>query len=389
MVTKLEEYLIFGKPAIGKKEIDAVVEVMKSGWLGTGPKVKVFEENMSNFLCCKQFVATNSCTSALHLSLIINNIGRGDKVIVPSLTFCATANVVEHVGATPVFADIEKDTFNIDPKSVENSIDRDTKAIIPVHFGGLPCDMDEINNIAEENKMVVIEDCAHAIGAEYKGKKIGHSKNNCCFSFYTTKNLTTVDGGGITARSDKEAELLRKLILHGIDKDAWKRYSNDENKTYDVVEAGYKYNLTDILATIGIEQLKEIEKFNLYRKAYAETYINELKNHDLIKLPRIKFLYKKSSWHLFPIVIKTEELKIDRDQFIQEMHKRNVGVGVHYNPLHLSEYYRPKQPASLVLPQTEYVGERILSLPLQYTMSLDQVKKVSKIVIEILEKYRK
>ena len=253
-----DKYLVFGKPSIGDEEINSVVSVLKSGWIGTGPKVKEFEEDFRRYVGSKHAIALNSCTAALYLSLLCSDIGQGDEVITTPMSFGATTNVIEHVNAKPVFVDIEEDSYNIDAEKIEAAITPKTKAIIPVHFAGLPCDMDRINEIAEKNDLLIIEDAAHAIGAEYHSKKIGSSGNLTCFSFYPTKNITTIEGGMICLNNDEIEENIRIYSNHGQSKHAWQRYNNSEKKIYEFIYPGYKHNMPDIHAAIGIVQLKKI-----------------------------------------------------------------------------------------------------------------------------------
>ena len=379
------DYLVFGKPDIGPEEISAVTKVLKSGWLSTGPKVNEFENKFKEYIGCRNAIATNSCTAALHLSLLCNNIGIGDEVITTSMTFCATANAITHTGATPVFVDILDDCLNIDPDKIRELITKKTKAILPVHFGGSPCDMDEINQIAVENDLPVIEDCAHALGAFYKDRKIGQENINC-FSFYPTKNITTVEGGMVTTDDDKLAEKIRMYSLHGLSAHAWNRFGKEGKKKYKMLYPGYKYNMSDVNAAIGIEQLKKIDKYNLRREEYAGIYMTKLREFNLVELP-YKFVNRKSSWHLFPILIRLEKLNITRDELMMALHKKGIGTGIHYEAVHLQPHYR--QLKYQKLPRTEYVSERTISLPLQFTMTRDDVLYVADTVIDVLEENRK
>jgi len=256
-----KKFLLPFRPTIEKEEIKEVVDTLKSGWLTTGPKVQRFEKMVREYIGCKEAIALSSCTAGLHLSLVAANIGSGDEVITTPFTFISTANVILHQGGRPVFVDIKKDTFNIDPLKIEKAITKRTKAIIPVHYAGQPCQMDEILKIAKRHNLVVIEDAAHAIGAKYKGKKIGTIGDYTCFSFYAAKNLTTAAGGMICLQDSKLARKLKILSLHGISKDAWKRYSSRGSWYYEVLQPGYKDNMTDIQASLGIHQLEKLERF--------------------------------------------------------------------------------------------------------------------------------
>src|SRR3989338_1751150 len=254
-----KDFLAFGSPLIEQPEIDEVVDSLKSGWLGTGPKVKKFEEMFSDYKSIKHSVAVNSCTAALHLAMRVIGVKPGDEVIVPTMTFAATANAVIHAGGTPVFADCKKDTMNLNPADLEKKITKKTKAVIPVHFAGRPCDMDAIMAIAKKHNLKVIEDCAHAIESEYHGEKTGTFGDFGCFSFYATKNITTGEGGMVISRHEDLMNKIKIMALHGLSKDAWKRFSDEGYKHYYVVDRGFKYNMMDLQAAIGLHQLKRIE----------------------------------------------------------------------------------------------------------------------------------
>jgi len=266
-VRSKDKFLVFGAPRIKQPEIDEVVDCLKSGWIGTGPKVHQFENLFRKYKGVKHAIAVNSCTAALHLSLLAANIRPGDEVITTPMTFCATINAIIHCGATPVLADCDRRTMNILPEEIEKKITSKTKAILPVHFAGQPCDMEEINELARLYDLLVIEDCAHAIESEYKGKRTGTFGDIGCFSFYVTKNIITGEGGMVITDNDKIAERIKILALHGMSKDAWKRYSDDGYKHYQVIHAGFKYNMMDMQAAIGIHQIKKIEEYHKYRNA--------------------------------------------------------------------------------------------------------------------------
>ena len=260
-----EKYLVFGEPDIGEEEINEVVKSLKSRWIGTGPLVSKFEENIKRYIGCEYAQAVNSCTAALHLSLLCNGVGQGDEVITTPMTFSATANVIEHVRAKPVFVDIEEDSYNIDANKIEDAISSKTKAIMLVHFAGLPCDLDKIYKIGKEYNIPIIEDAAHAIGAEFNSKKIGSFGNPTCFSFYVTKNITAVEGGIICLNDEEMAKKMKIYTFHGLSRHAWQRFSEDEKNTYEIIYPGYKYNFTDINAAIVLHQLKKLETFNATR----------------------------------------------------------------------------------------------------------------------------
>ncbi len=384
-----KDYLIFGKPEIRTEEIDEVVRVLKSGWLSTGPMVQELEEKISNYIGCKYTLAVNSCTAALHLSLICNEIGKNDEVIVSPLTFAASVNVIEHVGAKPKFVDVEKDSFNIDAEKIVESITPKTKAVMPVHFGGLPCDMDAINKIAYENELIVIEDAAHAIGAEFKSQKIGSQGNPTCFSFYPTKNITAGEGGVICLNDEDIAEMIKIYSNHGLSKHAWRRYSKEGEKTYNVIYPGYKYNMQDINAAIVTHQLDRIEEIIHMRKKYANSYFKAFKDLDLIELPPDKS-DRKNTWHLFPILLNLEKLRISRNEFMAALHEENIGSGIHYGAIHLQPYYKKKYGFNNgMFKRVEYISERTISIPFQTSMSEEDLFNVVSAVKKILYFYEK
>lgn len=359
-----KSYLNFSIPDITQKEIDEVVKTLKSGWLTTGKKTQLFEKNFANYTGAKYAIALSSCTAALFLSLIVEGIQAGDEVITTPFTFVSTANVVHHLGAKPVFVDIEPDTYNIDPEKIPLAITSKTKAIIPVHYSGQPCNMQRIMKIAADHNLRVIEDAAHAIGAEYQGKKVGGQGNLTCFSFFPTKNITTGEGGIITLNDKEKAVRLKKLRLHGMSKDGWKRYDQAESWYYEIHEAGYKFNLSDINAALGVIQLGRIKEINQKRKELADYYIQELTH-----IPGIQTLSipsnVKSSWHIFPIWIDSKELGLTRNQLIKALWKRKIGTSVHFIPLHLQPFYQKEyQYKKGDFPVVEKIFAGIVSLPL-------------------------
>ncbi|AKG91243.1 putative pyridoxal phosphate-dependent protein [Geoglobus ahangari] len=371
----------FARPYITQEEIRAVTEVLKSGWLSMGEKTVMFERAFAEYIGSKYAVATNSCTSALFLSLKVLGIGRGDEVILPTFTFTATANTVVHCGAKPVFVDIDEKTYNIDPDSVEERITDNTKAIIVVHYAGQPADMRKIMKIAKTYGLKVIEDAAHAAGAKYEnGKKVGALGNLTCFSFYATKPMTTGEGGMITLDDGYLADKLRILRLHGISKDAWKRYLENNSWYYEVIEAGYKCNPTDLASAIGLEQLRKLDWMNTRRKKIAEYYNEHLNDLDII-LPYVRPKIE-SAYHLYPIRL----VKYNRDKFINEMAKRGVGTSVHFMPLHLTRFYRKMfKYKKGDFPVAERVFRSIVSLPIYPQLTERHLEYVVRCVKEILK----
>ena len=374
------EFLPFHQPSIDGEEIQEVVDTLKSGWITTGPKTKLFEKKFQEYIGCKYAIAVSSCTAGLHLALVAAGVGQGDEVITTPYTFATTGEVIIQIGAKPVFVDIEEDGFNIDVTKIPEAITPETKAIIPVHFAGEPCDMDEIMKIAQENNLFVIEDAAHAVGAEYKGKKIGNIGDVTVFSFYATKNLTTGEGGMVTTNNDELAEKIRLLSLHGISKDAWKRYTAEGSWYYEILYAGYKYNMTDIQASLGIHQLNKLEKFLSIRQKYAQRYSSAFADISEIKTPPVNH-HVRHAWHLYVIRLNSASLSIDRKQFIEALKAENIGSSVHFIPLHLHPYYRNRYAYKLGdYPNAEDTYSRVISLPLFPKMTIADVEDVIKAV---------
>jgi len=380
-----KDFLVFGNPLIEQPEIDEVVDSLKSGWIGTGPKVKRFEELFSSYKGVKNSVALNSCTAALHLAMRVIGIKQGDEVIVPTMTFAATANTVIHAGGKPVLADCEKDTMNLDPKDLERKITKKTKAIIPVHFAGRPCNMDAIMAIAQKNNLKVIEDCAHAIESEYHGKKTGTFGDIGCFSFYVTKNIVTGEGGMAITNNEDYANQIKILALHGMSKDAWKRFSDEGYKHYQVVDSGYKYNMMDIQAAIGIHQLGRIDRYWKRREEIWNKY-NEAFRDLPVFLPAPVEPNTRHAYHLYTLLIDTERAKVTRDQFLDEMTKRNIGVGVHYIALHLHPFYQKTFGYKAGdFPNAEWISERTVSIPLSPKLTDADAQDVIEAVQDILQ----
>ncbi|MFN8672194.1 MAG: DegT/DnrJ/EryC1/StrS family aminotransferase [Candidatus Sericytochromatia bacterium] len=385
-VKKRNDFLPFHQYSFGEEEKNAVMKALDSGWITTGPKTKEFEANFSEYIGCKHSIALNSCTAGLHLSLVANNIKQGDEVLVPALTFTATSNVVVHCGATPILVDIEEDTLNIDIKKIEEKITKNTKAIIPVHIAGQPCKMDEITEIAKKHNLIIIEDAAHATESFYKNQKIGNISPITNFSFYATKNLCTAEGGMLTTNDDKLAEKIRVLSLHGLSKDAWKRYSNEGYKHYDVIHAGYKYNMTDIQSSMGIEQLKKIEGFLEIRNKHKQIYDNFIKD-----IPFVAPLYEidniRHARHLYIVKIDIDKLNITRDELMNLMIAENIGVSVHFIPIHFHSFYKENFGIKLEdLPVATKMGNSILSLPFYPKMKEKDIFYVCSKLNEIIYK---
>lgn len=376
-------FLPYNLPLIGQEEKDAVLEVLDSGWLTTGKKVQEFEARIKEITGAKFAVAMNSCTAGLHLSLVALGIGPGDEVIVPDMTFCATANVVIHTGATPIIVDITPDTYHIDPAAIERAITPKTKAIMPVHYAGQACDMDRIMAIAKKHNLYIIEDAAHSIGVEYKGHQLGTIGTTTSFSFYVTKNVTTAEGGVVTTNDEALADRIRRLTLHGISRDAWKRYSAEGTWYYEVLEPGWKCNLTDLAAAVGIPQLARMSDFYRRRAEIASLLNNGLRDLQGIKTPTTR-PDTTNIWHLYVIEVDEKLAGITRDMMIDELKKRNIGTSVHFIPLHRHPAYKPYGVSAETLPVAEEVFTRIISLPLYPKMTDQDAQDVIDAVRDVL-----
>ncbi|MFH0753775.1 MAG: DegT/DnrJ/EryC1/StrS family aminotransferase [Candidatus Omnitrophota bacterium] len=380
-----EPYVVFGKPDIGEAEIAEVVDSLRSGWVGKGPKTARFEENFSSYLGAKFAVGVNSCTAALHVSLIAAGIGPGDEVITTAMTFCATVNAIIHAGATPVIVDCRHEDQCIDPDLIGQKITPRTKAIIPVHYAGNACDMDRIMAIAHQHGLLVIEDCAHAIETTYKGKHVGTFGIMGCFSFYVTKNLLTAEGGMVVTDDAKMVERLRVFSLHGMSMDAWKRFTDDGYKHYEVTAAGFKYNMFDIQAAMGIHQLKAIESKWQCRSALWQRYQLELKGL-AAALPADGAAHVRHAYHLFPLVIGAGKSQVSRDKFLQLMHQKGIGTGVHYQCLAAYAFYQKTFGWCLTdYPNAARFGMGTASIPFSSALKDEEVKRVIHSVREILQ----
>lgn len=374
------QFLPFHVPDIGEDEIQEVVETLRSGWLTTGPKTKQFEEDFARYVGCRYAVAVNSCTAALHLALEAMGITTGDEVILPTMTFAATAEVVRYLNATPVLVDCQPDTLNIDPLQIERVVTPKTKAIIPVHFAGHPCEMETILEIAKAHKLTVIEDAAHALPTRVQGKMVGTIGDISCFSFYATKTITTGEGGMATTENHEWAERMRMMSLHGISKDAWKRYTAEGSWYYEILAPGYKYNLTDIAAAIGIQQLKKCDAFWRRRQQYAALYSEAFTDVPGIIVPPV-VEDGQQAWHLYVIQLQLERLRIDRNTFIELLKQQNIGTSVHFIPLHLHPYYRDSFGyRSEDFPHASIIFQQTVSLPIYPKMTEADIKYVSEVV---------
>ena len=381
-----EKLLAFGAPAIETAEIEEVIAVLKSGWLGTGPRVASFEKNFAQYKGVEHAVALNSCSAALHLSILAAGIGPGDEVITTPLTFCATINAIIHAGATPVLADIDQATMNIAPDEVESKITSRTKAILPVHFAGRPCDMDALSLIANNHELKIIEDCAHAIETEYKGRKAGTFGDFGSFSFYVTKNVATGEGGMVITKSEEDAARIKVLGLHGMSKDAWKRFGDEGYKHYQVVECGFKYNMMDLQAAIGIHQLERVELNWCKRQEIWQRY-NEAFAKLPVTLPAPVEVDTRHAYHLYTILVDEERCGIGRDEFLDAMTAKNIGVGVHYVSVPEHTYYQKTFGwRSEGYPNALRVGRQTVSLPFSAKLTDEDVGDVVEAIKELLER---
>lgn len=379
----------FFRPAIGDEEINEVVDSLRSGWLTTGPKVARLEEDFRSYVGSRHAIAVNSGTAAMHLALAAAGIGEGDEVITTPLTFASTVMVIHHQGATPVLADVSIDDYNIDPAAIERCVTPRTRAIMPVHYAGQPCRMDEILSIASRHNLLVIEDAAHAIGASYRGRPVGSLGDATAFSFYATKNMTTGEGGMVTTDNDELAEKVRLLTLHGMSRDAWRRYEARGSWYYEIVLPGFKYNMTDLQAAIGIHQLAKIERLTEARRRVAELYTSLLGHLEELRLPATR-PDVVHAWHLYPIWLDTSQLTLDRAGFIEQLRQRGILPSVHFIPIHHHPWFQQEygwRPGDF--PVTDRIYEGLVSLPLYPQMTENEAWRVAQAVIDIIAANRR
>jgi dTDP-4-amino-4,6-dideoxygalactose transaminase len=379
-----ENYLVFGQPLIEGAEIEEVVKCMRAAWLGTGPKVAEFEKRIAEYKGVQHAVAVNSCTAGLHLSCLALGLQPGDEVIVPAMTFCATINAVIHAGGVPVLADVEPDTFNIDPEQVTRKLSPRTKAIMPVHFAGRACKMVELQKIADQQSLRIIEDCAHAIETEDHGRRAGSIGDCGVLSFYSTKNIVTGEGGMVLTNDPEIAARMKRLALHGMSQDAWGRFSDDGFKHYDVAEVGFKYNMMDLQAAIGMHQILRIEFYwqrrleiwNRYQEAFAGLPVS---------LPAPLEQGSRHALHLYTILIDEGRSPVSRDDFIMALHQRKIGTGVHYRAIPSHSIYQQRYGwRGSGFPVAHSIGNTTVSLPLSAKLSDDDVSDVIEAVRDVL-----
>lgn len=382
-----DSFLSFSLPLIGQEEIDEVVEALKSGWLTSGPRTRDFEQKFAEYTRAPAALALNSCTAGLHLALKVLNVGPGDEVITTPITFAASVNVIEHVGACPVLVDVEPDTLNIDPAQVGAAITARTKAIVAVHYAGHPVERDALRMMAAHHGIHLIEDAAHAVGAEFRGQPIGSGDNLTAFSFYATKNLTTGEGGMLTGARHLLDDA-RVISLHGMSREAWTRYSAGGKWAYDIVAPGFKYNMTDIHAALGLQQLIRFESMQARRAEIVAQYNAAFGESPAFELPACR-PHVKHAWHLYVLRLRTARLSIDRNRFIDEMTARQIGTSVHFIPIHNHSFYRDRygyRPDDFPVAQQAF--ERMLSLPLSPSMTDQDVADVIDAVMDVERSFR-
>ncbi|WP_054330943.1 DegT/DnrJ/EryC1/StrS family aminotransferase [Merdimmobilis hominis] len=377
-----EEFLPYAQPSLTHRELEEVLEAVRSLWWSRGEKCQRFEEEFAQKVGARYAVSMNSCTAALEVALCAYGVSPGDEVITTPMTFCSTANVALHLGARPIFCDIDPQTGLIDPAGIEPLITDKTRAILPVHYGGQPCDLKEIYAIADKNGLVVIEDAAHAAGAFYHGEPIGNCRDAAAFSFYATKNLATGEGGMLTTNDPEVAEKARVLSLHGMDKNAYNRYQEGGSHLYDVVYPGYKFNMGELAAALGLAQLERLDQMQATRRRYAALY-----EEGFASIPGIKTLRqlpeRENAWHLFVIQVDPREFGMDREGLIRFLTGKKIGTSVHFKPVHTMTYYEEHLPQNPVpLPHAEAFYQTIISLPLYPSMGEEDVQYVIESVRE-------
>ena len=384
-----ESFLPFHQPQIDADDERAVLEALRSGWLTTGPRTKSFERELAGYTGSSFCVAVNSCTAALHLALEAIGVGAGDEVITSPITFASTANVIVHRGARPVFVDVEPDTLNINAAAIEAALTSRTRAVIPVDFAGQPCDLDGIMALGARGGLTVIEDAAHAIGAEYKGRRIGGIADMTCFSFYATKNITSGEGGALTTNRQEWAERIGIMALHGISRDAWKRYGAEGYRHWDIIAPGYKYNMFDLQAALVRSQFGKMERFHARRMTVKERLDRGLRGIPEITLP-VERPWVKHAYHLYPIVLRTEMLSADRDTIMNAIQAENVGIGVHFRAVHLHPFYAETFGFRRgMYPNAEYYSDRTISLPLYPKMTDADADDVVAAVRKVISHHRR
>jgi perosamine synthetase len=382
-------FLPYHRALIDEEDVSAVLETLRSGWLTTGPRVREFELEFAKYVGARHAVAFSSCTAALHLALAAINLQEGDEVILPTMTFASTGEVVLYFKARPVLVDCKKGSFHLDPEQFASAITSRTRAVVPVHYAGYPCDMEEILDIARRHGLKVIDDAAHALPSRYGNRIIGTLGDITCFSFYATKTITTGEGGMASTENAELAERMRMLSLHGINKDAWKRYTAEGTWRYDILETGYKYNLTDLQASLGIAQLRKCDGMWERRAALAERYNDALACLEAFETPPLP-KDGQHAWHLYVVQVNSSALRIDRNRVIEEFRTRGIGTSVHFIPLHLHTLYQRQLGYEAgQFPNAEERFERAISLPIYAAMTDDDSNRVIEALHEIAREHRR
>jgi dTDP-4-amino-4,6-dideoxygalactose transaminase len=384
-----ETFLDYNRPAVTDAEVEAVVDAVRSLWLTRGPRVGRFEAALADYLHAPHVVAVNSCTAALHLALVAAGIGPGDEVVTTPITFAASVNVIIHVGATPVLADVDEATGLLDPKAAEAALTPRTRAILPVDYAGFAVDLDVFRALADAHRLALVEDAAHAIATRYRGRLVGQDGHWTAFSFYATKNLATGEGGALVCPDEEAAERVRQLSLHGMSKNAWNRYTEHGSWYYEIVAPGFKYNMTDIQAALGLVQLGRLDTLQARRTQIAGMFNAAFADHPALAVPKWPEDVVPA-WHLYPLRIRPEALTINRDQFFEELKRRRIGCSVHFIPIHLHPYYRERygwQPGQF--PRAEAFFAREISLPLYPDMSDQDAVDVVEAVLDVARRFRR
>ncbi len=384
-----EEFLPFARPSIGCAEIDSVIDTLKSGWLTVGPRTREFEQVVADYVGVPGAAALHSCTAGLHLGMVVLGVGPGDEVVLPALNFAAAGNMIVHLGAKPVLVDIDPETLNADAARMAEAVTDRTKLLIPLHFAGRPTDIDNVVDLARDRGIRVLADGAHAISATLDGRKIGSVADATSFSFYVTKGITTGEGGIVTSPDPEVTDRVRRLALHGMSSDAWKRYSDRGPWYYEVLEAGFKYNMNDVQAALGLCQMERVDEFRRARERIASAYREGLMDDDIVRTPP-EFDRGHHAWHLYTIQIEPERLTIGRDAFIRGLLAEGVGVSVHFIPLHYHPFFREHLGLGKgSFPATEEYFERAVSLPIYPGMSENDVEDVVTAVRKLTRYYRR
>jgi dTDP-4-amino-4,6-dideoxygalactose transaminase len=385
-----DHFLPFARPSIGDEEIAELVDTLKSGWITTGPKVERFTSDFAEYVGGRFAVPVSSATAGLHVALLALGVGPGDEVVTTPMTFVATLNTIVHCGAVPVLADVDASTLNVQVEEIEKKITAKTRAIVPVHYVGQPVDLDPIIELASARRIAVLEDAAHAVGAEYKGRRIGSFPTTSVFSFHPNKNMTTGEGGMVVTEDEEVFERASLLKFHGMDRESWKRFAKAGSPRYDVELPGFKYNMMDIQAALGLHQLRRLEGFLAERARLAKRYDDALAGTVGLILPSRVPYPVRHAWHLYTPLVDVDRLTIDRDRFMSELKTRNIGTGLHYTAAHEFSYYANRfgwQPEDF--PQAHFVSERIVSLPLFPGLSDDDQDDAIAAIREVLEKHRR